>query len=92
MFEPFNLATLFSNIFGSFPFIWVVFLAVLAVYLMYSLVLGYHWFRYGLNPLTVFVMMGIYAGVSLLLLGVTYEAASAISTPPSEISNYVSYK
>ncbi|OGG47444.1 hypothetical protein A3D66_02485 [Candidatus Kaiserbacteria bacterium RIFCSPHIGHO2_02_FULL_50_9] len=52
--------------------------AALLFYAIYSLILLYHWLRYGINPFTVFIMMALYFGVSLPLAGIVWRTALAL--------------
>ena len=49
--------------------------AVLLYFVVQSLIILYHWFRYGVNPFTVVVMMVIYAAVSLPLASALANAS-----------------
>ena len=70
--------TSFLSTFAQGHGVAVLGLAILVFYVAYSLILLYHWLRYGLNPFTVLLMMTLYFGVSLPLLGVVLRSASAL--------------
>jgi len=59
--------------------VWGIFYITAAFFVIYSLLLLYHWLRYGsLYPL-VWVMMIAYFGVSLLLLGTMLGTAVTLT-------------
>ncbi|MDP6387724.1 MAG: hypothetical protein QGG63_00355 [Candidatus Pacebacteria bacterium] len=62
----------FSN-FGDI--VWFIFFVVLVFFTIYSLVLVYHWFRYSIGSLMVWIAMIAYFTVSFVLLNAFYLSA-----------------
>ena len=65
--------SIFSPLFQNANALELLGFAVLAFYILYSLILLYHWLRYGINKVTVLGMMLFYFGVSLPLAGVIFS-------------------
>lgn len=61
---------------GSFSeIVWFIFFAVLVFFIIYSLILVYHWLRYGVGSFAIWVAMVVYFAVSLALLVTLYLSA-----------------
>lgn len=55
--------------------VWFVFFVVLAFFAIYSIVLVYHWFRYGIGSFIIWIAMAAYFTVSFVLLSALYLSA-----------------
>lgn len=65
-----------SDKFSSFgEIIWFVFFIVLLFFAIYSLILVYHWFKYGIGSFAIWVAMIAYFVVSFVLLSALYLSA-----------------
>ncbi|HEY4517899.1 MAG TPA: hypothetical protein VJI74_03380 [Candidatus Paceibacterota bacterium] len=71
-------ASLLGPLLGNWTLFQFLGLAAIAFYCFYSLILLYHWMRYGLNPFTAFFMMVLYFGVSLPLLAIIWSSAHSV--------------
>jgi hypothetical protein len=60
--------------------VWGLVLFFTAIFALYSLTLLYHWLRYGRGVLSVFIIIPLYFGVSLILLGSIYSSALVLAT------------
>lgn len=56
-----------------------VYLAFLAICLIFSLVAVYHMFRYGFKTFTTFIITFFYIAVLILIISVSYNAISQIN-------------
>jgi len=80
-FQTYDPLSTFGPVFtylSQYPIGWLVFVVVGTLWALYSLVLLYHWFRYGVSPLAILVAMILYFGVSLSLLGTLLTATQAL--------------
>ena len=59
--------------------IWGAFLTILGIFAIYSLLLLYHWLRYGSLYATTWIMMIVYFGTSFLLLSTMFGATIALT-------------
>ena len=64
-----NFPILLSNLAQGGIF-WLIFLLVIVVVGIYSLLLLYHWIRYGMNSATTWVVMFVYFAVAIFLSGI----------------------
>ena len=65
----FNFPIFLSNIAQGGIF-WLIFLLVIITVGIYSLLLLYHWVRYGMNSLTTWAVMFIYFAVAFVISAV----------------------
>lgn len=71
-----SITKFIADRFSSFSgIVWFVFFAVLAFFIIYSLILIYHWFRYGIGSFAIWVAMIAYFIVSFVLLSALYLSA-----------------
>lgn len=65
-----------SSKLGDFgEIVWFIFFAVLIFFAVYSLILIYHWFKYGASSFAVWIAMIAYFTVSFALLATFYMSA-----------------
>jgi hypothetical protein len=65
-----------SDRFNSFgEIVWLIFFAVLIFFVIYSLILVYHWLRYGVGSFAIWVAMIVYFVISFALLSALYLSA-----------------
>lgn len=84
-----NIVDPFSNSFtklindfilnNSDNIVWFVFLFVFGFFLIYSLILVYHWLKYGKDSLTIWFAMIVYFAVSFVCIASMYLSAIIIS-------------
>lgn len=84
-----NIVNPFSNSFvklinnfilnNSDNIVWFVFLFIFVFFLIYSLILVYHWLKYGTGSFTIWLAMIIYFSVSLICIVLMYLSAMIIS-------------
>lgn len=58
--------------------VWLIFFIALAFFVFYSLMLVYHWIKYGIGSSTVWLAMIIYFTGSFILISVSYLSFIAI--------------
>ncbi len=58
--------------------VWFIFLFIFAFFLIYSLILVYHWLKYGIGSFTVWFAMIAYFSVSLICIILMYLSAIII--------------
>lgn len=59
--------------------VWFVFLIILVFFLIYSLILVYHWLKYERSSFTIWLAMIVYFSVSSVCLILMYLSAIIIS-------------
>jgi hypothetical protein len=52
--------------------VWLIFFIALAFFIFYSLILTYHWIKYGIDSSTIWLAMIIYFVGSFILISVAY--------------------
>jgi len=68
-----------SEAFNTASIVWIVFLLIVVVFIAYSLILLYHWFRYTFSSLAMWPVLFIYFGVSFVLISTMFFAALSIT-------------
>lgn len=59
--------------------VWFIFLFVFGFFLIYSLILVYHWLKYGRSSFTIWFAMILYFAVSFVCITSMYLSAIIIS-------------
>ena len=79
-FKSFGLTESIDNIVSNNTnnIIWFIFFIAFAFFFIYSLMLIYHWFKYGGGLFAIWLAMIMYFSVSFVLIGAMYFSAIII--------------
>lgn len=80
-FKSFGLLESVNNfiLYNAVSIAWLIFFVVLAFFAFYSLMLTYHWLKYGVGSFTMWIAMIIYFAVSFILLSAMYLSVIIIT-------------
>ncbi|PIT96749.1 hypothetical protein COT82_01485 [Candidatus Campbellbacteria bacterium CG10_big_fil_rev_8_21_14_0_10_35_52] len=80
-FKSFWFTELINNIIlnNADNVVWFVFFVAFAFFFIYSLILIYHWFKYGAGSFIIWLAMIVYFSISLALISAMYFSAIIIS-------------
>ena len=59
--------------------VWIIFIVVLVLFIIYSLILLYHWLKYAFSSLILWPAVIIYLGVSFVLVSTMFFTAISIN-------------
>jgi hypothetical protein len=59
--------------------VWLIFFVALAFFVFYSLILAYHWLKYGIGSSSIWLAMIIYFVGSFILISASYLSFIAIT-------------
>ena len=82
--DPFGSSKLIETVTNlilnnTYNIVWLIFFVVLAFFCLYSLILVYHWLKYGMGSFTIWLAIIIYFVVSFILISAMYLSVITIT-------------
>lgn len=73
-FNPVELTTLSLS-----DAVWIIFIIVILLFVIYSLILLYHWLKYAFSSLILWPIIMIYLGVSFIIVSIMFFSAISLT-------------